>query len=146
MQIILFFSVYVLFYKIYSESQESTSSLYHNEDINNVNETIDLDHDIEGLEEVPSLPRDILEALSGESEGSKPNIEELEVTNLAEEDEKEKLVKIRINFLKDMRDELIALLKEFKEIFTWSYQDMPRLDTKNVVHRIPIKSECPPMR
>ena len=68
------------------------------------------------------------------------------MTNLAEEDEKEKLVKIRINFLKDMRDELIALLKEFKEIFTWSYQDMPRLDTKNVVHRIPIKSECPPVR
>ena len=68
------------------------------------------------------------------------------MTNLAEEDEKEKLVKIRIKFLKDMRDELIALLKEFKEIFTWSYQDMPRLDTKNVVHRIPIKSECPPVR
>ena len=42
-----------------------------------------------------------------------------------------------------MKDELIALLKEFKEIFSWSYQDMPRLGTKIVVHRIPVKSECP---
>ena len=119
-QIILFFSLYVLLYKICSDSQVSTSSLYHNEDINNVNETIDLDYDIEGLEEVHSLPRDILEALSRESEGSKLNIEETEVINLAEEDEKEKIVKIGINFLKDIRDELIALLKEFKEIYVWS--------------------------
>ena len=40
-----------------------------------MNETMDLDHDVEGLEEVPNLPQDILEALNRESEGSKPNIE-----------------------------------------------------------------------
>ena len=44
-----------------------------------------------------------------------------------------------------MKDELIALLKEFKEIFAWSYQDMPGLDTEIVVHRILIKHECPLM-
>jgi len=41
-----------------------------------------------------------------------------------------------------MKDELIALLKKFKEIFAWYYQDMPGLDTEIVVHRIPVKSEC----
>ena len=41
-----------------------------------MNETIELEHDIEGLEEISNLPRDILEALNWESEGSKPNIEE----------------------------------------------------------------------
>ena len=50
---------------------------------------------------------------------------------------------IGVNFPNDMKDKLIALLKEFKEIFTWSYQDMPGLDTEIVVHRIPVKSECP---
>ena len=62
--------------------------------------------------------------------------------NLTEE-KKEKPVKIGVNFPKDMRDEFIALLKEFKEIFAWSYQDMPGLDTKIIVHRILIKPECP---
>ena len=44
--------------------------------------------------------------------------------NLAEEGEKEKPIKIGVNFPKDMKDELIALMKEFKEIFVWSYQAM----------------------
>ena len=59
-----------------------------------MNETIELDHDIEGLEEIPSLPYDILEALNSESKGSKPNIEETKVINLADEGENEKPIKI----------------------------------------------------
>ena len=76
-----------------------------------MNETIELEHDIEGLEEIPNLPHDCLEALNRENEGSKPNIEETEVVNLADEDENEKPVKIRVNFPKDLKHELIALLK-----------------------------------
>ena len=48
-----------------------------------MNETIKLEHDIERLKEIPTLPRDILEAINRENEGSKPNIEETEVVNLA---------------------------------------------------------------
>ena len=73
-QIILCFTVYVSFYRIYSNSRAGTSSYCHNEDIDDVNETIELDHDIEGLEEILSLPCDILEALNGENEGSKPRL------------------------------------------------------------------------
>ena len=62
--------------------------------------------------------------------------------NLGNEGEQENPVKIRVNF-PNMKDDLIALLKEFKEIFAWSYQDMLRLDTEIVIHRIPIKFECP---
>ena len=113
--IVLCFSVYVLFYRIYFESQTGTSSHCHNEDIDDVNETIDLDHDVEGLEEVLNLPRDILETLNRESKESKPNIEETKMINLADEDE--------------------------KEIFAWSYQDMPRLDTNIFIHRILVKPE-----
>ena len=78
-QIILCFSVCVAFYRIYSNSQAGTSSYCHNEDIDDMHKTIELDYDVEGLEEIPSLPRDILEALNKESEGSKPNIKEIEV-------------------------------------------------------------------
>ena len=104
-----------------------------------MNETIKLEHDIEGWEEIPSLPHDILEALNRETEGSKPNIEEIEVVNLVDEGENEKPTKIGVNYPKDLKHELIALLKEFREIFAWSYQDMIGLDTKIVVHRIPVK-------
>ena len=57
-----------------------------------------------------------------------------------------KPVKIGVNFHKDVKVELIALLKEFKEIFAWSYQDMLGLDTEIVVHRIPVKPKCPPVQ
>ena len=116
-QIVLCFLVYVPFYRIYSNSQAGTSSCCYNEDIVDTNETIELEHDMEGLEEILSLPRDILEALNRENKGSKPNIEETEVVNLADEDENEELVKIRVNFPKDLKHELIVLLKEFREIF-----------------------------
>ena len=67
------------------------------------------------------------------------------MVNLADKGENEKLVKIGVNFPKDLKPELIALLKEFREIFAWSYQDMPGLDTEIVVHRILVKPECPPV-
>ena len=86
-QIVLCFLVYVLFYRIYSNSQVATSSCCYNEDIDDTNETIELEYDIERLEEILSLLHDILEALNRESDGSKPNIEETEVVNLADEGE-----------------------------------------------------------
>ena len=49
--------------------------------------------------------------------------------NLADEGKTEIPVMIGVNFPNDMKDDLIALLKEFKEIFAWSYQDMLGLDT-----------------
>ena len=82
-----------------------------------MNEMIELWHDIEGLEEILSLPRDILEPLNRESEGSKPNREETEVVNLTDEGENEKPIKIGVNFPEDMKPKLIALLKELREIF-----------------------------
>ena len=54
-QIVLCFLVYVPFYRIYSNSQVGTSSWCYSEDINDMNETIELEHDIEGLEEISNL-------------------------------------------------------------------------------------------
>ena len=73
-QIIWYFSIYVLLYRICSDSQVGTSSFCCHEGVDDVNEKIDSDHDVEGLEEVLNLPQDILEALSRECEGSKPYI------------------------------------------------------------------------
>ena len=55
-QIILCFSIYVLLYRICSDSQVGTSSLCHNKGVDDVNEIIELDHGVEGMKEVPNLP------------------------------------------------------------------------------------------
>jgi hypothetical protein len=39
----------------------------------------------------------------------------------------------------DFREELIKLLKEYKDCFTWDYSEMPGLDRYIVEHRLPIK-------
>ncbi|XP_058725708.1 uncharacterized protein LOC131597002, partial [Vicia villosa] len=38
------------------------------------------------------------------------------------------------------------LLREYVDIFAWSYEDMPGLDTDIVMHRLPLKPECPPVK
>uniref|UniRef100_A0A2N9G1N4 RNase H type-1 domain-containing protein n=1 Tax=Fagus sylvatica TaxID=28930 RepID=A0A2N9G1N4_FAGSY len=101
---------------------------------------------IDNSDEEIELPNDILEALERQDEGSKPNIEELEIVNLADEGEEPREVKIGTRCTTEQKEALIALLREFHEIFAWSYQDMPGLDTDIVVHKIPLKPECKPVK
>ena len=41
---------------------------------------------------------------------------------------------------------LIQMLHDYVEIFSWSCEDMPELDTDIVVHRLPTKEDCPPVK
>jgi hypothetical protein len=70
----------------------------------------------------------------------------LEIINLANEGEEPREVKIGTRCAAEQKEALIALLREFHEIFAWSYQDMPGLDTDIVVHKIPLKPECKPVK
>ncbi|WP_345786837.1 hypothetical protein, partial [Acinetobacter baumannii] len=47
---------------------------------------------------------------------------------------------------KRTRQDLIELLQEFKDVFAWSYQDMPDLSTDIAVHRVLTKEECKPIQ
>ena len=38
------------------------------------------------------------------------------------------------------------MLHEYVEVFSWSYEDMSRLDADIMVHRLPTKEECPPVK
>ena len=35
------------------------------------------------------------------------------------------------------------MIRDYVEIFAWSYEDMPSLDTDIVAHRLPTKEDCP---
>jgi hypothetical protein len=76
---------------------------------------------IDNSDEEIELPNDILEALERQDEGSKPNIEELEIINLADKGEEPREVKIGTRSTTEQKEALIALLREFHEIFAWSY-------------------------
>ena len=62
----------------------------------------------------------------------------------SEEDLKE--VKVGALLHPDVKSRLIKLLKEYVDIFAWSYQDMHGLDTYIIEHHLPLKPECPPVK
>ncbi|RDY12620.1 hypothetical protein CR513_02556, partial [Mucuna pruriens] len=66
-----------------------------------------------------------------------PWAEELKIINLGDEKEK-KEVKVGKQMPPDLKIELMELLKEYVDIFTWSYRDMPGLDWKIVEHKLPL--------
>nr|XP_027190985.1 protein NYNRIN-like [Cicer arietinum] len=44
------------------------------------------------------------------------------------------------------REKLVKLLIDYVDVFAWSYQDMPGLDTNIVEHKLPLKPECAPIK
>jgi hypothetical protein len=64
--------------------------------------------------------------------------EELETVNIGTREDKKEL-KIRILITSSETKDLIALLREYVDVFAWSYADISSLDTDIVVHKIPLK-------
>lgn len=60
------------------------------------------------------------------------------------EDKKE--VRIGASLKESIKGALIELLREYANVFAWSYQDMPILDIDIVVHKLPLKPKCPPVK
>ena len=74
-----------------------------------------------------------------------PVVEELETINIGNDQFKQKL-KIGTLITLEERAEVIALLQEYTNVFAWSYEDMPGLDKNIVVHKIPLKEDCKPVK
>ena len=101
----------------------------------------DNDEDIE--EDV--LPSDLKRLVEAEERQILPHQQTTENVNLGTEELK-KEVKIDTSLSKSTKKELIDMLKEYVDIFAWSYQDMLGLDTDIVVHHLPLREECPPFK
>ena len=70
-----------------------------------------------------------------------PHQEVTEAINLGTKEERRE-VKIRATLSPATRKELTDLLREYNDVFTWSYQDMPGLDTNIVVHHLQLREAC----
>ncbi|RDY03906.1 hypothetical protein CR513_12450, partial [Mucuna pruriens] len=96
-----------------------------------------------------NLEEEALEELERLLEQERPRlqsgVEEIEVINLGEGDE---VKKIRVGKLMppDLRQRLVELLREYIDIFAWSYRDMPGLYTIIVEHRLPLIPNMVPIR
>ncbi|XP_057453231.1 uncharacterized protein LOC130745105 [Lotus japonicus] len=88
---------------------------------------------------------DLLRLVDEEDRKIEPHEEPMEVINLGSEENK-KEVKIGTCIKGDARGKLVSLLFEYVDVFAWSYQDMPGLDPAIVVHKLPMKPECSPVK
>jgi hypothetical protein len=88
------------------------------------------------------LPEELARLLKQEKRIIQPHQESIEVINLGTEDAKRE-IKIGDALEDNVKKGLIELLQEYVDIFAWSYQDMPGLDTNIVVYRLPLKEDCP---
>ena len=73
----------------------------------------------EGMEFPPELERMVTQ----EDREMKPHQEETKVVNLGVGNEK-KEVKVGTSMTTPIRDELVVFLRDYQDIFAWSYQDM----------------------
>ena len=58
----------------------------------------------------------------------------------------EKVILIAENLERDFELSLAALLKEYQDIFAWSYQDMPWLSTSLITHKLAIDPTIRPVK
>ncbi|KAI5436143.1 hypothetical protein KIW84_022554 [Lathyrus oleraceus] len=91
------------------------------------------------------LPEELARLLQQEERVIQPHQESVKVINLGTEDAKRE-IKIGVALEDNVKKGLIELLQEYVDIFAGSYQDMLGLDTYIVVHRLPLKEDCPPVK
>jgi hypothetical protein len=57
-----------------------------------------------------------------------------------------KFVKLSSSLTKEQRAEYTELLKDFTDVFAWTYEDLKTYDTSVIEHKIPLKEEAKPFR
>lgn len=71
--------------------------------------------------------------------------EELVEVNLSEGGE-ERMVKISKSLLEEEKRRLISFLREYKDVFTWKYEEMPGLNPKLVTHKMSVDPKAKPAK
>ena len=71
--------------------------------------------------------------------------EELEEVDLGSGSQEPRPISISASLTEKEKSELMLLLKEFKDVFTWDYSEMPGLDLGLVVHTLNVDPEAKPV-
>jgi len=136
----LFIFVAIKWYRSDNESYEGTNTEDPDADFEQlVNQTEDEEDEDWGL------PLELRRMVEQEEREMKPHQEETEIVNLGI-GEKKKEVKVGTGMTTHIQDEMVVLLRDYQDIFAWSYQDMPGLSPDIVQHRLPLNPECSPVK
>lgn len=121
---------------------EESSSLEYNLDIGLSDEfpELETENDTE-----KNLPKEILDMVERHENHPTPNIEQAWAVNIGT-DETPGEVKIGAELSSEQGKAITNLLREYQDIFAWSYQDMQGLDTERVEHYLPLKAGCKPVK
>jgi hypothetical protein len=57
-----------------------------------------------------------------------------------------KFVKLSSSLSREQRDEYAKMIKEFVDVFTWTYEDLRTYYTNEIENKIPLKEEVKPFR
>ena len=71
--------------------------------------------------------------------------EKLEEVDLRSDSQEPRPISISASLTKKEKLELILLLKEFKDVFAWDYNEMPRLNPELVAHTLKVDPEAKPV-
>jgi len=74
-----------------------------------------------------------------------PNLNETEPINLGDQEDVRE-TKISVRAFPQLKDGMIQVLIDYKDVFAWSYDDMPGLSTKLVAHKLPTDPAFPPVK
>ncbi|KAI5386512.1 hypothetical protein KIW84_072877 [Lathyrus oleraceus] len=96
-------------------------------------------------DDVEEIPDEITRLLEHEEKIIQPHLENLETVNLGSED-RVREVEIGALMEESVKKGLIELLREYVDVFAWSDEDMPGLDTDIVQHFLPLNPECVPVK
>ncbi|XP_070040597.1 uncharacterized protein [Nicotiana tomentosiformis] len=101
-------------------------------------------NDLEDLEE-DIIPEEIVREVENYENKPKSNLDETQTVNLGDSEiVKETRVSIHLSPLE--KAEYVRFLKEYEDIFAWSYDDMTGLSTSIVDHKLPTNPMCLPVQ
>jgi hypothetical protein len=124
-----------------SRTSTTTPALYTENEWPNFKEYIIA---VEEEERDENNVREFTKLIEQHEQGWKPP-KELETINVGNEESQREL-RIGTLITQKEREDLITLLRDYVDVFVWSYEDMPGLDTNIVVHRVPLEEGCRPVK
>lgn len=72
-------------------------------------------------------------------------LDEVDEVNDGREEDQRNVTVAKLMSLQ-LRGEIVDFHLRYSDVFAWSYQDMPGLDTDMVVHKLPLKPGCKPVK
>ena len=74
-----------------------------------------------------------------------PRDDEVEECNIGTEEDP-KVIKISKNMTQESKEKYIKIMKEFYDVFAWTYDDLIVYDTGVIQHSIPIQKNAKPFK